>query len=104
MFALIKKYQKGVLEQQEKSSRNAYHSVSNERRVSFFEENMPIHDCETLSTPKLNKRTLGKQILARWLRLAFPTYILLLFTLSMYVDLEADPPSLTSLTTISFPL
>jgi hypothetical protein len=62
-----------------------------ERRISFYDDQMPIQDCETLSVPKLNKRTLSKQILARWLRLAFPTYIIVLFTLSMYIYLGSGP-------------
>ena len=34
---------------------------------------------------------MAKQVLARWLRLAFPTYILVLFTLSMYIFLGSGP-------------
>jgi len=44
-----------------------------------------------MSVPKLNKRTLPKQVLARWLRLAFPTYIIVLFTLSMFIYLGSGP-------------
>lgn len=36
-------------------------------------------------------KTMSKQVLARWLRLAFPTYIIILFTLSMYIYLGAGP-------------
>jgi hypothetical protein len=52
---------------------------------------MPLQDCETLAIPKLNKRAMIKQVLARWLRLAFPTYLIVFFTLFMFLHLGSGP-------------
>jgi hypothetical protein len=52
---------------------------------------MPVHDCETLAIPKLNMRALIKQILARWLRLAFPTYLIVFFSLFMFLYFGSGP-------------
>jgi hypothetical protein len=50
-----------------------------------------MNDCETLSIPKLNKRAIIKQILARWLRLAFPAYFIVLFIMFVYLYLGSGP-------------
>ena len=50
-----------------------------------------MRDCETLCIPILNKRTLTKQIIARWLRLAFPNYLIVLFTITMYIFIGSGP-------------
>lgn len=50
-----------------------------------------VNDCETLSIPKLNKRAILKQIITRWLRLAFPAYFIVLFTLYMFVYFGSGP-------------
>jgi hypothetical protein len=93
MYALIKKYQRGAeeLHAHHREGQNAASSIQMPRRISFYDEQLPMQDCESMSVPKLNKRTLLKQVLARWLRLAFPTYIIVLFTLSMYVYLGSGP-------------
>jgi hypothetical protein len=62
-----------------------------QRRISFFDEGMPLQDCETLAIPKLNKRAMIKQVLARWLRLAFPTYLIVFFTFFMFLYLGSGP-------------
>ena len=90
MFALVKKYQKGAEERRTEKTPSQQFS-SNQRRISFYDDHMLIQDCETLSVPKLNIKTMVKQVLARWLRLAFPTYIIILFTLSMYIYIGSGP-------------
>ena len=50
-----------------------------------------MNDCETLSIPKLNKRAMIKQIITRWLRLAYPTYFVVLFTLYMLMFFGSGP-------------
>lgn len=95
MFALIKKYQRG---QEHIHSMNSSHHKesshyihSTQRRVSFYEEGAVMNDCETLSIPKLNKRAVLKQILTRWLRLAFPAYFIVLFTMYMFIFFGSGP-------------
>lgn len=90
MFSLIKKYQRAGDDSSGGIQAPSGVAIS-QRKISFYDENVHIQDCETLSIPKLNKRTLSKQILARWLRLAFPTYIIVLFTLSMFIFVGSGP-------------
>lgn len=56
MFSLIKKYQRGAEETVQETVRHADSGFSGgERRMSMFDERVPLHNCETTSTPKLTK-------------------------------------------------
>ena len=54
MFSLIKKYQKGA----EETVHHGGSGFSGDRRVSMYDEHLPLHDCETTSTPKLTKKSI----------------------------------------------
>jgi hypothetical protein len=44
-----------------------------------------------MNVPRLSKRALGRQILARWLRLAFPTYLVVLISVALFPYLNNGP-------------
>ena len=68
MFALIKKFQK-----------------SNENLAGVRREHNSVNSdtSTTMNIPRLSKRALCKQILARWLRLAFPIYFVVAVALGI---------------------
>ena len=103
MFALIKKYQRAPEDPNNEFEKQQV--PPSQRRISFFDEGMPLQDCETMAIPKLNKRAMVKQVLARWLRLAFPTYIIVFFTLFMFQTLGSGPVFTNAITnTLIIPL
>jgi len=77
MFALIKKYQKP----------NNNPDIPN----TSTEDLNQCKEQVTSSIPRLTKRSLLKQVLARWLRLAIPTYIILIFALTLFSFFGSGP-------------
>lgn len=80
MFGLIKKYTKF-------SNDNSIHEIT---VGTSFEENKDGGQ-HALQTSKLTKIVIVKNILARWLRLAFPTYIILFFSMTLFNYLGNGP-------------
>eukprot|EP00347_Sterkiella_histriomuscorum_P010014 403339018 len=70
MFALIKKYQRN--------------EVVNEGPNTSIEETRPAAAAQATCVQRLTKKQLVKQILGRWLRLAFPTYIVMIFLMTLF--------------------
>ncbi|CDW90007.1 UNKNOWN [Stylonychia lemnae] len=75
MFSLIKRFQ-----------RDCQQNFDTNRETAI-----QLSDEQQQNIPKLNIKTLIKLIFARWLRLSFPTYLLVLFTAFLFKQLGTGP-------------
>jgi len=80
MFGLIKKYQRDCDLSQDAND-------SGDKSLKSINESQITNNC----IPRLNKRALLKQILGRWVRLAIPAYLLILFTATIFPFLGSGP-------------
>eukprot|EP00347_Sterkiella_histriomuscorum_P019610 403340973 len=93
MFTLIKKYQRdaelSIMEYENARATEIDPSSQASSSHSMISKAQP--DDQQQSIPRLNKNSLMKQILARWLRLAFPTYLIVLFSVTLFPYIGAGP-------------
>lgn len=75
MYALIKKFQQ--------SNENAETTMK-----EYQTQDIAI---KSMNVPRLSKRALGLEILARWLRLAFPTYLVVLIAAALFPYMSSGP-------------